>query len=71
MLRSPTATSLRLPLASKLLEAMKPQQMTCRSCGNQWIGTSSACPRCDGVAKSEGEMTKKVIDDPDLKKGLR
>jgi rubrerythrin len=50
---------------------MKPQDFRCHSCGHQWLGTSSTCPRCDGVAKSEGEMTKKVLDEPDMKKGLR
>jgi len=71
MNRYPMATSLRHPLADKLSAVMKPQDFRCHSCGHQWLGTSSTCPRCDGVAKSEGEMTKKVLDEPDMKKGLR
>lgn len=61
----------RRPLAR--LEAMpnKPQMMSCPQCGHQWIGLTTTCPSCKGVAKSEGEMTKKVMDDPDLRKGLR
>lgn len=71
---SPQDTSLRhRPLAK--LEAMmmmnKPQDMCCTLCGHKWIGSGS-CPNCHGVAKSEGEMTKKTFqDDNDLKKGLR
>lgn len=66
-------TSLRhRPLAK--LEVMmknKPQDMCCTLCGHKWIGTGT-CPNCHGVAKSEGEMTKKTFqDDNDLKKGMR
>jgi hypothetical protein len=65
---------LHRPLAK--LEAMmmanKPQDMCCTLCGHKWIGSGS-CPNCHGVAKSEGEMTKKTLqgEEPTLKKGLR
>lgn len=74
MNRSPQEASLRhRPLAK--LEAMfnsnKPQDMCCTLCGFKWVGTGT-CPSCRGVAKSDGEMTKKTFqDDNDLKKGLR
>lgn len=58
------------PLAK--LGAMKPQDYKCPQCGHNWIGTSSACPNCNGVAKSDGEVTKKTLQgEDDLKKGLR
>jgi hypothetical protein len=54
-----------------MMNANKPQDMCCTLCGHKWIGSGS-CPNCHGVAKSEGEMTKKTFqDDNDLKKGLR
>lgn len=59
------------PMARLEAMAIKPQQMSCPQCGHAWVGTNATCPICKGVAKSEGEMTKKVMDDPDLKKGLR
>lgn len=72
MNRSLQDTSLRhRPLAN--LEAMmnKPQDMCCTLCGHKWVGNGS-CPNCQGVAKSEGEMTKKTLQgEHDLKKGLR
>lgn len=59
------------PLA-KLKDMMnKPQDMCCTLCGHKWIGFGS-CPSCNGVAKSEGEMTKKTLQgESDMKKGLR
>ena len=46
------------------------REMTCRACERRWIGRSSTCPHCGGLAKSQGdEVTKKVVDDNDLKKG--
>ena len=49
----------------------KPQDMCCTLCGHKWIGFGS-CPSCNGVAKSEGEMTKKTLQgESDMKKGLR
>jgi rubrerythrin len=58
------------PLAK--LGSMKPQDYKCTLCGHAWVGTSSTCPNCQGVAKSEGEMTKKTLQgEDDLKKGLR
>lgn len=54
--------------------ANKPQDMRCPQCGQQWIGTSATCPNpsCSGIAKSEGEVTRKTFQgDNDLKKGLR
>lgn len=51
--------------------ALKPQDMCCTLCGHKWVGNGS-CPSCHGVAKSDGEMTKKTMQgDSDLKKGLR
>ena|GEM_PF-4544240 len=51
---------------------LKPQDFKCTLCGFHWVGTSSACPNCQGIAKSEGEMTKKTLQgEDDLKKGLR
>lgn len=59
------------PLA-KLECMIKPQDFKCTLCGHQWIGTSTTCPNCQGIAKSEGEMTKKTLQgEGDLKKGLR
>jgi hypothetical protein len=50
---------------------LKPQDMCCTLCGHKWVGNGT-CPSCNGVAKSEGEMTKKTLQgDSDLKKGLR
>jgi hypothetical protein len=50
----------------------KPQDFICTLCGNHWVGVSPTCPRCRGLAKSEGEMTRKTLQgDGDLKKGLR
>jgi rubrerythrin len=48
----------------------KPQDLVCRACGHRWIGTSSVCPQCNGIAKSEGEMTRKTFDESDLKKSF-
>lgn len=59
------------PAASLGTMAFKPQDMCCTLCGHKWVGNGS-CPSCNGVAKSEGEMTKKTLQgDNDLKKGLR
>jgi len=50
----------------------KPQGFKCPGCGHSWIGTTSTCPNCNTVAKSEGEFTHKTFqNDNDLKKGLR
>lgn len=52
---------------------LKPQMMCCSLCGHKWLGTQSGCPNCQGIAKSEGEYTKKTLqgEENDLKKGLR
>lgn len=50
---------------------IKNQDYKCTLCGFAWIGTNATCPSCHGVAKSEGEMTKKVLDNNDLKKAMR
>lgn len=64
-------TSLRhRPLAKLEAMVLKPQDFKCTLCGHHWVGTNATCPNCKGVAKSEGEMTKKVVDDNDLKKGF-
>jgi rubrerythrin len=44
----------------------------CGHCGHRFISRSSTCPSCGSFAKSEGEMTKKVLDgdDTDLKKAF-
>lgn len=71
MSRFPQDTSLRhQPLAKLGVMALKPQDFKCTLCGHHWVGKNAACPNCHGVAKSEGEMTKKVLDDNDLKKGF-
>lgn len=48
--------------------------MTCTSCSHSWLG-GPKCPSCGAVgviSKSEsGEITKKVMDDPDLIKAGR
>lgn len=49
----------------------KPQEFSCSSCGHKWIGSQSTCPNCDGIAKSQGEFTKKTLQgDSDLKKAF-
>lgn len=54
-----------------MMNTNKPQDMCCTLCGHKWVGNGS-CPNCHGVAKSEGEMTKKTLQgESDLKKGLR
>lgn len=45
-------------------------ERVCQVCGARFIASCGSCPDCGGFAKSEGEMTKKVIDDSDLKKGF-
>lgn len=53
---------------------MKPQRFTCPACGASWVGPGTRCVNgCDGIAKSEGEFTRKTFqgDDNDLKKGMR
>lgn len=74
MNRYPQDTSLRhRPLANlgSMMSANKPQDMCCTLCGHKWVGTGS-CPNCHGVAKSDGEMTKKTLQgENDLKKGMR
>ena len=48
----------------------KPQDMCCTLCGHKWVGTQTTCPNCNGIAKSEGEVTRKTFQgDNDLKKG--
>ena len=48
--------------------------MKCQACGHAWLGDSK-CPACGAiglVSKSEqGEITKKVMDEPDLIKAVR
>lgn len=53
--------------------ANKSQDYVCTLCGARWVGMKTSCPNCQGLAKSEGEMTKKTFqgEDNDLKKGLR
>jgi len=36
------------------------------TCGYRFIGKSATCPNCGNLAKSEGEITRKVDDAPDL-----
>lgn len=73
MSRFPLATSLNhRPLAKLGAMVLKPQDFKCTLCAHHWVGTSATCPNCQGVAKSEGEMTRKTLQgDNDLKKGLR
>ena len=46
------------------------QHFTCVQCGHAYLARSSACPHCGGLAKSSGEFTRKMNDEPDLKKGF-
>jgi len=72
MSHSLLGTSLHHRPLAKLASMLKPQDFKCTLCGFHWVGTSSACPNCQGIAKSEGEMTKKTLQgEDDLKKGLR
>jgi rubrerythrin len=67
-------TSLRHRPLANLAVAMADKHykdLRCTLCGHQWIGNTTTCPSCNGVAKSDGEVTKKTFDEPDLKKGLR
>lgn len=42
------------------------------SCGHTWLGRRSTCPNCSsfGKAETDDEMTKKVVDDNDLRKSF-
>lgn len=74
MSHSPKDTSLRhRPLAKLEFMMNKPQDYACTLCGHRWLGTNATCPNCQGIAKSEGEITKKTLqgDPGDMKKGLR
>jgi rubrerythrin len=74
MHRSPQDTSLHhRPLAKLESMVRKAQDFICTLCGHRWLGVSGTCPSCQGIAKSEGEVTKKTLqgEDNDLKKGLR
>lgn len=43
----------------------------CTQCGHKFIARQgSPCPQCHGFGKSEGEVTKKTFDEPDLKKAF-
>jgi len=44
-------------------------EYACPGCGFAYISNSSNCPNCGSLGKSGSEMTKKVMDEPDLKKG--
>lgn len=41
-------------------------EWTCTSCGNVYISKSYKCAVCNGTGKKGEEITKKVIDPPDL-----
>lgn len=47
-------------------------EYTCAACGTKYIAKSFGCPSCASKAgtRSDEELTKKVIDDNDLKKGF-
>lgn len=46
-------------------------ERTCDSCGKTWLSALSTCPQCGRIAKSNTEeMTKKVVDDNDLRKAF-
>lgn len=47
-------------------------EWTCPTCGNRYLAQKSQCPRCasTGGTHTDEELTKKVIDDNDLKKGF-
>lgn len=48
------------------------REFTCAQCGSTYISKSTACPNCKNTnrPKSDDELTKKIIDDNDLRKGL-
>jgi hypothetical protein len=54
-----SGSSLPLPSHNK--------DMRCPDCGCEYVGTGP-CPKCTrkGIAKSDDEITKKVVDDSDL-----
>lgn len=42
-------------------------ERTCGTCGTRYIAKSGGCPSCGGVTGKRGdEITKKVMDEPDL-----
>lgn len=47
-------------------------EFVCSDCGTTFLSSGSTCPVCRqrSLKKSEDEMTKKVVDDNDLKKGF-
>ena len=42
---------------------------TCTGCGNKVLSKGGQCPNCGGSMQRGDEMTKKVVDDNDLRKG--
>lgn len=46
-------------------------EYTCAACGTKYLAASHGCPSCASKSgtRSDDELTKKVIDDNDLKKG--
>ena len=46
-------------------------EFTCHNCHTTFISKSSSCPACRASSARGEELTKKTIDDNDLKKGLR
>jgi predicted RNA-binding Zn-ribbon protein involved in translation (DUF1610 family) len=43
----------------------------CPHCGHQYVAKSgSSCPNCGGSVRPGDEVTKKILDEPDLRKGL-
>lgn len=54
-------------------KGQKPSQREreCQGCGHRWISAQSTCPQCGSFAKAGDEVTKKVVDDSDLRKAWR
>lgn len=44
-------------------------EWTCPGCGKKYLAKSSTCPTCLESGTRGDELTKKTIDDNDLKKG--
>jgi len=41
----------------------------CPGCGHRWLSSTSSCPQCGSLSKGGGgEITKKIVDDSDLRK---
>lgn len=59
-----------MPRTMPSLPRQSYKQYSCTNCGHSFIGKeSNACPTCGKtgtIAKSDDELTKKIVDDSDL-----